>query len=351
VPALHIPGIGGFRIAVSSRISLDNEAGTDNTDTFPWCLSKVSAEVPVPTDLVLSDDDKTHLETLLPKHQLIRDRVRGVVTSHSTGFYLWGEGGTSKSYTVLDELQKQKADYIPHNSRMTGRGLVDTLEKFPSSIHVIEDCESIFDDRKAWGVLRSALWSQSRKRPPEREISWTAFQVDIRFVFTGGIILIANRSLDDLPELRALKSRITTLQLVATFNEIAALMRSLALEGFTYGQDYLTPRECLTVAEYLIDRMRSLARNLDMRIYMNGIKDFLQHKTGHSYTDWQDLIETRLRETTVLRERRADTMSREATIALEISKMEIPHKEKLKLWKEQTQKSERAYWRRLKSLE
>jgi hypothetical protein len=311
----------------------------------------VSAEVSVVTDLVLSDEDKTHLETLIPKHQLIRDRVRGVVKSLSTGFYLWGEGGTSKSYTVLDELQKQRADYVLHNSRMTGRGLVDTLEKFPTSIHIIEDCESIFDDKKAWGVLRSALWSQSRKRPPEREVSWTAHRVDIRFLFTGGIILIANRSLDDLPELRALKNRITTLQLVATFNEISALMRSVALEGFTFGQDYLTPKECLTVAEFVIDRMRSLARHLDMRIYINGVKDFLQHKTGHSDTEWQELIETRLNEITLLRERREDMKSREAAIALEISRMEIPQKEKLKLWKERTKKSERAYWRRLKSLE
>src|SRR6516164_11593973 len=120
----------------------------------------------------MNGDDKAALATLKPKHELIRDRVRGVCTYLHTGFYLWGEGGTSKSYTVLDELQVQKADYILHNSRMTGRGLVDTLQEFPTSIHVIEDCESIFDDKRAWGVLRSALWSQSRRRSPEREISW-----------------------------------------------------------------------------------------------------------------------------------------------------------------------------------
>src|SRR5207248_57668 len=82
-------------------------------------------------------------------------------------------GGTSKSYTVLETLQKLKADYVLHNSRMTGRGLVDSLESLPASIHVIEDCESIFDDKRAWGVLRSALWSQSKKRPMERDITWT----------------------------------------------------------------------------------------------------------------------------------------------------------------------------------
>ena len=308
----------------------------------------------MPIEERLSPEDRRHLASLQPKLDLIRDRVRGVVKSLSTGFYLWGEGGTSKSFTVLEELKEQRADYVLHNSRMTGRGLVDTLEKFPTSIHVIEDCESIFDDKRAWGVLRSALWSQSRKRPPEREISWTAFKVHIRFVFTGGIILIANKSLDDLPELRALKTRIVPLQLVATFNEIAALMRSVAMDGFEYGEDYLTPRECMDVAEYIIERTEGLHRQLDMRVLVNGLKDFIQFKTGQSKNDWQTLIETRLRVTTVLRESRADTMDREYRIALEISQLNVTQAEKERLGQERTRdehypegKSVRAYWRRL----
>jgi hypothetical protein len=301
--------------------------------------------------LSLSAEDQARLAELDPKHTLIRDRVRGVVESIHTGFYLWGDGGTSKSYTVLDELQKLQADYVVHNSRMTGRGLVDTLNRLPSSVHVIEDCESIFDDRRAWGVLRSALWRQSKKRPMEREISWTAFAVNIRFTFTGGIILIANKQLEALPELAALATRITVLQLVATFGEVAALMRSVALQGFTFGQDFVTPKECMEVAEYVIDRMRSLDRPLDMRVYVNGVKDYLQCKTGHSDTDWKDLIETRLRRTTILRERRTDVMSREASIALELSRLDVSPAERMRLWKERTGKSERAYWRRLKTLE
>jgi hypothetical protein len=67
----------------------------------------------------LPAEDQKHLKALAPKHDLIRDRVRGVVKHLSTGFYLWGEGGTSKSYTVLDELRVCEADYILHNSRLT----------------------------------------------------------------------------------------------------------------------------------------------------------------------------------------------------------------------------------------
>src|SRR5262249_40160110 len=135
-------------------------------------------------DRELSDEDKGHLQTLEPKLQVIRDRVRGVAQGIHPGMYVWGEGGTSKSFTILETLKECKADYKTHNSRMTGRGLVDVLFELPTSIHVIDDCESMLADGMARGVLRSALWSQSKKRPMEREITWRAHGVDIRFVFT-----------------------------------------------------------------------------------------------------------------------------------------------------------------------
>jgi hypothetical protein len=297
----------------------------------------------------LSADDQAHLQKLERKLRLIRDRVRGVTKSIHPGFYLWGKGGTSKSYTVLEELAKQKADYILHNSRMTGRGLFDALNDAPTSIHVIEDCESMMGDKLSWGVLRSALWSQSKERPMVREITWRAFNNDLRFLFTGGIILIGNRDLSSQPELDAIKTRIAALELVATYNEIAALMRSVALEGFRYPPDYVSPKECWTVAEYVMERMRALERPLDMRVYINGVKDYLQHKTGHSKTHWKDLIETRLHETTVLRERRAERMAKEKAVAVEIAEHDDwTQEEKLAEWKKRTGKSERAYWRRLK---
>jgi hypothetical protein len=305
----------------------------------------------MPQEPMLSVEDQAHLDTLMPKLAVIRDRVRGLVASFQTGLFLWGEGGTGKSFTVIDELNAMKADYLVHNSRMTGRGLLDALEKCPTSVHLIEDCESLLSDRLAWGVLRAALWSQCKKRPPEREITWTTFNQAKRFVFTGAIVMIANRCIDDLPELRAVKTRVTCLGLVVTFNELAALIRSLALRGFKYGGDELAPEECTIVAEFVIERMRMLSRPLDMRMYENGLRDFLQYKTGFSFTPWQDLIETRLKERTTLRERPADRRSREARIALAISQMSLPQEQKLKLWCEQSGMSARTYWRKLASLE
>ena len=99
------------------------------------------------------------IQGLEAKLDHIRDTVRGVVKTFHTGLFLHGEGGTSKSYTVLKELQALRAKYVLHNTRLTGRGLVDALKRAPTDIHVIEDAETLLDDKKSFGVLRSALWS------------------------------------------------------------------------------------------------------------------------------------------------------------------------------------------------
>jgi hypothetical protein len=58
-----------------------------------------------------------------------------------------------------------------------------------------------------WGardVLRSTLWGQRRdsgKGPMERTVTWSSWSMEHYFVFTGGIIMIGNRPLGDLPEL------------------------------------------------------------------------------------------------------------------------------------------------------
>src|SRR5919199_8045 len=94
---------------------------------------------------LISEDDL--LESLEGKLQLVRDRVRGVAEGFTTGLYLWGEGGTSKSFTGEERAE---------------------------------------------------------------------------FVFAGGVILVANRPLEDLPELRALGTRITVVHFRPTNEEVAA---------------------------------------------------------------------------------------------------------------------------------
>jgi hypothetical protein len=198
-------------------------------------------------DHAISDD--AALATLDRKLALVKDRVTAVAAGLQTGLYLFGNGGIGKSHTVLRRLDDLEANCRHFNSRMTAKGLYLALERAPDAVHVLEDMERLTNDRDAQGVLRSALWAQPGR---ERVVTWTtATSGEGRFVFSGGIIMIANRPLAVLPELRALATRIAVLRLDVTDAEAAALMRKLASEGHRIaGRLALEAAECIEVTEY-----------------------------------------------------------------------------------------------------
>jgi hypothetical protein len=67
----------------------------------------------------------------------------------------------------------------------------------PDQVHVLEDCEALFADKNACGVLRSALWGQTNtQHGQERLVTWRTFKQKLAFYFEGGIIFIGNRPLD-----------------------------------------------------------------------------------------------------------------------------------------------------------
>src|SRR5436305_238505 len=79
-----------------------------------------------------------YLETLVQKLQLVRTLTRAVAEHYMTGFFLWGSGGVGKTYTVTQQLIALETDFKVWNSRVTGWGLVNNLEKYPSHVHLIE---------------------------------------------------------------------------------------------------------------------------------------------------------------------------------------------------------------------
>ncbi len=304
----------------------------------------------------LTELEQAALQSFDKKMEHIRVKVCGVVMHYDVGMFLWGEGGHGKSHTVINELERLEAKYVLHNSRLTARGLVDALEQFPSDVHVIEDAETLLDDKKASGVLRSALHSQSTAKPSVRTITWGAFQTQIRFSFTGGIIVISNSNLaQQIPEIRAIKSRITVLHMDVSNEELLALMKRICLKGFRYGSDVMCSDECWEVASAIKQQLHLLQRPLDLRLLNNSFRDYVQWKNGDSgKLHWRDLLVGRMKEAvTPQRSRREDRIAEEARLAAQIDAMPICKWEKLRLWIEQTthktpQGAERSFYRRLR---
>ncbi len=304
----------------------------------------------------LSPNDQMHLDALEAKMQIIRDRTRGVAHGYHNGIYLWGPGGIGKSYAVTTTLDRLQADYLLHNSRLTGRGLFDLLREYPDRIHVLEDCEPLFHDKNALGVLRSALWGQTDGAHRQvRLVSWLARPQPQSFQFEGGIILVGNRPLSSVPEVSATKNRFPVLQLAATNEELAALMRSVSEQGFQLqlrkrGLRAMTPDQALEVCEFLIAEVRSLARNLDMRLLIRAFQDYLQYQDCEATTHWKDLVRSELQQRAMVPMSRADRLAHETQVAMEIAAVpDLSASERERRFTEETGTSGRGYRRRLEA--
>jgi hypothetical protein len=280
----------------------------------------------------LSEEDRRHLLTLMPKLTLIRDHVRKAVRGLATGLYLFGPGGCGKSFTVTDELDAEKAVYHVHNSRITGRGLFDLLRRFPGDVHLIEDAETLVNDPQASGVLRSALDSQAKEPYPERLVTWNTHNQKgsppLSFVFTGAIVFTANTPLPDRAEYQAIKTRIPVLELALNAGEVSALMRSLAARGFRYGEYSLDAGECREVAEFVTEHFRRLSRTPDLRLYFAACKDFVFDKSGGSDLGWQSLTLAAMSEVAVLPREQAGREKKTAQSFLELA-VELARREDL----------------------
>jgi hypothetical protein len=194
----------------------------------------------------VSQDD-LHLQSYESKLQLVRDYTKGVALGFSNGFFLHGTGGIAKSSTVLGELERLAVDFKLFNSRMSGRGLFEALAEYPNAIHVLEDMERVVRDKDAQGILRSACWGQrGEDGRQKRTITWATAKGVESIVFKGGIIMLSNRPLDDLPELKAIRTRISHLHLEVSDAEIAAQMRRLSRSGYQHDGKIMTPDEAET---------------------------------------------------------------------------------------------------------
>ena len=302
------------------------------------------------------DRDNEALGTLEKKLHLVRDHCTAVARGYKTGYYLYGTGGMGKSYTVLRHLEILDVPYQLFNSRMTAKGLFLTLLKAPDAIHVMEDMERLTKDPDAQGVLRSALWAQPGH---DRLVTWTtATEGKQRFVFRGGLILISNRPLADLPELRAMATRIEVHRLEVTDAELAALMRELAGKGYRlHDKVGIGPEECLQVTEYLLKECRAVGCPLDLRLQQKAFQSYLQFAADCSVSHWEDLVAASVREATCHFRHEPNTASPEArkaqrrNVIREIIGKNADAKQQEQLYMQKTGASRADFYRRKREVE
>lgn len=295
--------------------------------------------------------DPIALKSLDRKMNLVCDHTTAVSKGYKNGFYLYGTGGVGKSFTVLQHLKHLEIPHLLFNSRMTAKGLFLALAAAPDAVHVLEDMERITKDPDAQGVLRSAMWAQPGR---DRVVTWTtAMGGSEQFSFRGGLILISNRPLADLPELRALATRIEVYHLDVSEAELTALMRDLAAKGYSEnGRSVLTPEECVQVTEHLLKECRAAGCPLDLRLQQKAFQSYRQFAADACVSHWEDLVAVSVREATCHFRHEQDTDSPEAkkarrrNIVREALALTTDAKEQVKFYCEKAKASRADFFRR-----
>ena len=241
---------------------------------------------------VLSATDDNLVQEFEKKLQFIRDRVGSAAFGYKTGVYLAGSPGTSKTFTVKQEIDRMEEPNLYRNARMNAWGLFSLLADHPEHVIVLDDVTSLYNSNQAMQILLAALDGTPGKARP---VSYRTKETEETIPFSGSIIAISNLPLRSDPLARALGSRIVVLEHEPSDDEISAFMRHLALKSF---KD-LSPDECMEVAEFIIAETRAHDLRLDLRHLTKAWQDYRQYKHGRAKTSWQDLVRTSLRKLTV----------------------------------------------------
>lgn len=292
---------------------------------------------------------------LKARRQRVADVIAGIVRQAYLGALIYGPGGTGKSNEIFSHLDAHGASYALANSRLTGLGLFDFLRANQQRVNVIEDAESLLDDRHALGVLRSATQGSQVGRDGRqiRLITYHSHGKQREFIFTGTIVLSMNRNLSQAsPEAQALATRLQVVDYSLEDEEVSLLMRSITEE--VDHQLHLSIEERVEVTEFVIRQAKSAKRRLDLRMQQQAFETYALFSLGHQGLDWHDTVDSQIAGYDIITtpvipaDKRTARIQREREIVRSI--VDLPTKERLERWMRETGGSRASLYRRIAEL-
>jgi hypothetical protein len=289
----------------------------------------------------LTPTDKAFLESYRYKCNEVKNFAVACLKGTHTGLMLFGSGGNGKSYSIRETLQERGirevtpeeiADmeqleemgdeelteaaeldfghdtWVNHQGRITPKGLVKEMARFPQSVHLVEDAETMFDDKNAWGVLRMALHSQDQSLHSKRRITWKISTKDsYDFWFSGGLIIVGNRLLNDgMEEVKAVQTRCPCVNFDIANDELVAKMKEMCEKGYKQiSAAPLSKDDCYTVLEYLLTAIeedpelkrdaRGKEKKLNLRILISGFR-FMALGRLEPSINWRAMLLSQLKQ-------------------------------------------------------
>ena len=162
-----------------------------------------------------------------PRH-FIRMLCKGITNS----VILVSEGGLGKSYLTINEIKKEKKDFVYQNTYSSPLELYKLLYWNRDKIIIFDDVKGLFEE-KAIAILKACLWETDGKRiATMNTIDRVMEDVPKIFEFKGQIIILANKiNLNDV-HISALVSRSNYFELNFTYKEKLRIMGEITKKPY-----------------------------------------------------------------------------------------------------------------------
>jgi len=163
-----------------------------------------------------------------------------------------------------------------------------TLYEHPESVVFLDDCDAMFRNLPALGILRSALWEGDKGN---RLVNYHSSQLKVpsSFRFEGRVIFAVNTLPCRNYAFQAVLSRVDQFELTASNDEVVIMLRQLAARGF---EGVLSPSDCQAVVDFIAEF--SVTRELSLRLLEPSFRKVIYAREAG--VDWRQLVASQLHE-------------------------------------------------------
>jgi hypothetical protein len=257
--------------------------------TGSWKKNGIVAQAPAAPVAPVPDAPQLTPTALEQRQQLLAHHVRLVARGMANGLCVYGSrGGLGKTKVVLETLKQEAVEPTILTGHCTPLAMYMALYQHPESVVFLDDCDAMFRNLPALGILRSALWEGDKGH---RLVNYNSSQLKVpsSFRFTGRVIFAINTLPRQNHAFHAVLSRVDQFELSASNEEVLVMLRQLAAQGF---EGQLTADECQEVVNFIAEF--SMTRELSLRLLEPSLRKVLYAREAG--VDWRQLVASQLHE-------------------------------------------------------
>lgn len=261
--------------------------------------------------------------------------IKMLVKSDSHSLLITGEGGLGKTYVVHKTLNqidlKANKGYMVLSTKVTPLRLYQLLlecQQGEAEVLVLDDVVSILTEPTTLSILKSALWGIGEDRFVQyHSTSDKASETVKKFKFTKKVIVVVNEVPKGM-DVDALKSRCLYYNTNFTFEE----KKRIAVEIAKLPYKSLTLEERTEVVQFLINSVTHGTINFNFRL-LKHFYDIYTYSKGNEGVKWKELAKQQIEDDEIILK------------FWEIERLDLPAKDKITKWKEDTAMSRATYYR------